>query len=303
MEEGVGRYIKNFFNKPVGIVASNWSTSKRKNQKMTAQEEKERQEDSAKEEFINSFEEDERLKLFVNDFERTMITKVLKLYDLKAKDVMIPRTSVFAVDINDEITEILDEIIEERYSRVPVYDKEIDNIIGVLHVKDVFAQVRKGNLELVNLRGLLREPYFIHEYKPIDKLLIEMQKDRNHMGLIIDEYGGFTGILTIEDIIEEIVGDIDDEDDEPEELLEIQKISDTTYKIDGLVSVSEVNDKLNLGLPTDITETIGALLLGELGKIPWEDKDKTSTVIEGVELKAIKVNEKRIVNLLLKIRR
>lgn len=303
MEEGVGRYIKNFFNKPVGIVASNWSTSKRKNQKMTTQEEKERQEDSAKEEFINSFEEDERLKLFVNDFERTMITKVLKLYDLKAKDVMIPRTSVFAVDINDEITEILDEIIEERYSRVPVYDKEIDNIIGVLHVKDVFAQVRKGNLELVNLRGLLREPYFIHEYKPIDKLLIEMQKDRNHMGLIIDEYGGFTGILTIEDIIEEIVGDIDDEDDEPEELLEIQKISDTTYKIDGLVSVSEVNDKLNLGLPTDITETIGALLLGELGKIPWEDKDKTSTVIEGVELKAIKVNEKRIVNLLLKIRR
>ncbi len=207
------------------------------------------------------------------------------------------------MDINDEITEILDEIIEERYSRVPVYDKEIDNIIGVLHVKDVFAQVRKGNLELVNLRGLLREPYFIHEYKPIDKLLIEMQKDRNHMGLIIDEYGGFTGILTIEDIIEEIVGDIDDEDDEPEELLEIQKISDTTYKIDGLVSVSEVNDKLNLGLPTDITETIGALLLGELGKIPWEDKDKTSTVIEGVELKAIKVNEKRIVNLLLKIRR
>jgi len=302
MEDGVGRYIKNFFNKPVGIVASNWS-SKKKNQRITTQEEKERQEDLAKEEFINSFEEDERVRLFVNDFERTMITKVLKLYDLKAKDVMIPRTSVFAVDINDEITEILDEIIEERYSRVPVYDKEIDNIIGVLHVKDVFAQVRKGNLELVNLRGLLREPYFIHEYKPIDKLLIEMQRDRNHMGLIIDEYGGFTGILTIEDIIEEIVGDIDDEDDEPEELLEIQKISDTTYKIDGLVGISEINDKLNLGLPTDVTETIGALLLGELGKIPSGDKDKTSAIIDGVELKAIKVSEKRIVNLLLKIQR
>ncbi|MGB5823369.1 MAG: hemolysin family protein [Proteocatella sp.] len=302
MEDGVGRYIKNFFNRPVGIVASNWS-SKKKNQKITTQEERERQEDLAKEEFINSFEEDERVKLFVNDFERTMITKVLKLYDLKAKDVMIPRTSVFAVDINDDITEILDEIIEERYSRIPVYDKEIDNIIGVLHVKDVFAQVRKGNLELVNLRGLLKEPYFIHEYKPLDKLLIEMQRDRYHMGLIIDEYGGFTGILTIEDIIEEIVGDIDDEDDEPEELLEIQKISDTTYKIDGLVSISEINDKLNLGLPTDFTETIGALLLGELGKIPSEGNDKNSTLINGVELKAIKVSEKRIVNLLLKIQR
>ncbi|MGL5256432.1 MAG: hemolysin family protein [Proteocatella sp.] len=301
MEDGVGRYIKNFFNRPLGIVASNWSTKKR-SFKISGQEDKDRAEDIAKEEFINSLEEDETVKQYVNDFERNMITKVLKLYDLRAKDIMTPRTSVFAVDINDEITDILDEMIEERYSRVPVYDKDIDNIIGVLHVKDIFAQVRKGNLELVNLRGLIKEPYFIHEYKPIDKLLIEMQRDRTHMGLIIDEYGGFAGILTIEDIIEEIVGDIDDEDDEPESLEHIQKISDTTYKVDGYVSVSEINDELNLNLPTDITETIGALLLGELGKIPTEDKDKSSAIINGVELKAIKVNEKRIVNLLLKIK-
>lgn len=275
---------------------------KKRGFKITGQEDKDRSEDIAKEEFINSLEEDETVKQYVNDFERNMITKVLKLYDLKAKDIMTPRTSVFAVDINDDITDILDEMIEERYSRVPVYDKDIDNIIGVLHVKDIFAQVRKGNLELVNLRGLIKEPYFIHEYKPIDKLLIEMQRDRTHMGLIIDEYGGFAGILTIEDIIEEIVGDIDDEDDEPEALEHIQKISDTTYKVDGYVSISEINDELDLDLPTDITETIGALLLGELGKIPTEDKDKSSAVINGVELKAIKVNEKRIVNLLLKIK-
>ena len=301
MDDGVGRFIKNFFNRPVGIVDSNWST-KKKTTRITVPDDRERQEESAKEEFINSFEEDERMKLYVNDFERNMITRVLKLYDLRARDVMIPRTSVFAVDINDDITDILDEIIEERYSRVPVYDKDIDNIIGVLHVKDVFAQVRKGNLELVNLRGLIREPYFVHEYKPIDKLLIEMQRDRTHMGLIIDEYGGFTGILTIEDIIEEIVGDIDDEDDEPEAIPEIQRISDTTYRIDGLASISDVNETLNLDLPTGITETIGALLLGELGKIPLEDKDKNRTVIGNVELKAIKVNEKRIINLLLKIK-
>lgn len=301
MEDGVGRYIKNFFNRPVGIVASNWN-SKKRSSKLMGQDEKDRQDEIAKEEFINSLEEDVRVKQYVNDFERNMITKVLKLYDLRAKDIMTPRTSVFAVDINDDITEILDEIIEERYSRVPVYDKDIDNIIGVLHVKDIFAQVRKGNLELVNLRGLIKDPYFIHEYKPIDKLLIEMQRDRNHMGLIIDEYGGFAGILTIEDIIEEIVGDIDDEDDEPEVLEQIQKISDTTYKVDGLVSISDINDELDIDLPTDITETIGALLLGELGKIPVEGKDKSSAIINGVELKAIKVNEKRIVNLLLKIK-
>ena len=288
MEDGVGRYIKNFFNRPVGIVATNLSSRKRTSKSVNQENSPE---DIAKEKFINSLEEDESVKKYVNDFERNMITKVLKLYDLRAKDIMTPRTSVFAVDINDEITDILDEIIEERYSRVPVYDKDIDNIIGVLHVKDIFAQVRKGNLELVNLRGLIKEPYFIHEYKPIDKLLIEMQKDRNHMGLIIDEYGGFAGILTIEDIIEEIVGDIDDEDDEPEELKQIQKISDTTYRVDGLVSVSDINDELDLDLPTDITETIGALLLGELGKIPIEGKDRSNAIINDVELKAIKVNE------------
>lgn len=299
MEDGVGRYIKNFFNRPVGIVATNLSSRKRTSKSVNQENSPE---DIAKEKFINSLEEDESVKKYVNDFERNMITKVLKLYDLRAKDIMTPRTSVFAVDINDEITDILDEIIEERYSRVPVYDKDIDNIIGVLHVKDIFAQVRKGNLELVNLRGLIKEPYFIHEYKPIDKLLIEMQKDRNHMGLIIDEYGGFAGILTIEDIIEEIVGDIDDEDDEPEELKQIQKISDTTYRVDGLVSVSDINDELDLDLPTDITETIGALLLGELGKIPIEGKDRSNAIINNVELKAIKVNEKRIVDLLLKIK-
>lgn len=299
MEDGVGRYIKNFFNRPVGIVATNLSSRKRTSKSVNQENSPE---DIAKERFINSLEEDESVKKYVNDFERNMITKVLKLYDLRAKDIMTPRTSVFAVDINDEITDILDEIIEERYSRVPVYDKDIDNIIGVLHVKDIFAQVRKGNLELVNLRGLIKEPYFIHEYKPIDKLLIEMQKDRNHMGLIIDEYGGFAGILTIEDIIEEIVGDIDDEDDEPEELKQIQKISDTTYRVDGLVSVSDINDELDLDLPTDITETIGALLLGELGKIPIEGKDRSNAIINNVELKAIKVNEKRIVDLLLKIK-
>ena len=261
-----------------------------------------------KEELISILEEDEVIKSVVNEFEISTMTRILRLDEVRAKDVMVPRTSAFAVDINDDITEILDEIIEERYSRVPIYDKEIDNIVGVIHVKDLFAQTRKGNLELINLRGLLREPYFVHEFKPLDSLLKEMQRDRIHMGLVIDEYGGFSGIitiedrlLTIEDILEEIVGEIDDEDDEPELEAPIQRISGTTYRIEGLTSINDINEELELDLPVDRTETIGALLLGEIGRLPKSDKDKASATFGNVELKAVKVSDKRIENLLLKI--
>ncbi len=293
MEDGASRYFKKFFDTRLGIVAGGWLSSKKL---------KEDSEESPKEELISALEEDAQVRQIVSDFEMSAITNILRLDDVKAKDIMVPRTSAFAVDINDEITEILDEIIEERYSRVPVYDKDIDNIIGVIHVKDLFAQVRKGTLEQVNLRGLLREAYFVHEFKPVDKLLFEMQRDRVHMGLVIDEYGGFSGLLTIEDILEEIVGDIDDEDDEPEEEKQIQKISETTYRVDGLVSIDELNEKMDIEVPTHITETVGALLLGELGKLPKSDKDRSSAIFGNVELKAVRVSDKRIVDLLLKIK-
>lgn len=297
MEDGARGYFNKIFNRPVGIISGGWQ-HKRKQKSGD-----DKMEETAKEEFISRFEEDAEVKEIVNEFERNMITKVLKLYDLKAKDVMIPRTSVFAIDINDEITEILDEIIQERYSRIPVYDKDIDNVIGVMHVKDIFAQIRKGNVEQINLRGILRDAMFVSEHKALDKLLIEMQRDRVHMACVINEYGGFVGALTIEDIIEEIVGDIKDEDDEQEVSLDIQKISDTTYKIDGLTSISRINEELNIDIPEDITETIGALLLGELGKLPIKDKDKSSAFIGEIELKAVKVSDRRIATLLLKLKK
>lgn len=292
MQEGDSPF-RSIFDTKLGAAVSSRRSMRRKD---------EDEDLTPKEELIEALEEDEELKSVLNDFERNAMVNILQLHDVKAKDIMIPRTSAFAVDINDEITEILDRIIEERYSRVPMYDKDIDNIIGVIHVKDLFAQVRKGTLEQVNLRGLLREAYFVHEYKALDKLLIEMQHDRVHMGLIIDEYGGFSGLLTIEDILEEIVGDIDDEDDEPEETTLIQKISDTTYRIDGLMNIDELNEELDIELPTDITETVGALLLGELGKLPKSDKDKTFATFGNIELKAVRVSDKRIVDLLLKIK-
>lgn len=292
MDEGVSNYFKKLFDKKLGIVSGSRFFNFGNKQ----------DEISEKERLSRLLADDEELKKSVNEFQLNAMSNILAFDEIKAKDIMVPRTSVFAVDINDEIVDILDEIIEERYSRVPVYDDDIDDIIGVIHVKDLFAQVRKGNLEQINLRGLLREPYIIHEFKPADKLLLEMQKDRVHMGFVVDEYGGFSGLVTIEDILEEIVGNIDDEDDEPDEEVLIKKISDTTYRVDGLVSIVEINEELNLNLPTDITETIGGLLLGELGKLPKNDKDKNFATIGNVELKAIKVGDKRILDLILKIK-
>ena len=150
----------------------------------------------------------------------------------------------------------------------------------------------------------MKQPYFVHEYKSIDEIFLEMQKNRTHMALVIDEYGGFSGIITIEDLVEEIVGDISDEDDEYEVDEPIFRISENTYKVDGLTSISDVNELLEIELPTDVNDTIGGLLLGTLGKIPnlEEENEETKAFFDDVELKAIKVSDKRIETLLVKLR-
>lgn len=150
----------------------------------------------------------------------------------------------------------------------------------------------------------MKQPYFVHEYKSIDEIFLEMQKNRTHMALVIDEYGGFSGIITIEDLVEEIVGDISDEDDEYEVDEPIFRISENTYKVDGLTSISDVNELLEIELPTDVNDTIGGLLLGTLGKIPnlEEENEETNAFFDDVELKAIKVSDKRIETLLVKLR-
>ncbi len=299
MEDGVGSTWRNFLRSPLGIISGGrgFKGIFSKNEPYRETEEE------LKEDLITILDEEEG-KGSVNLFEKEMIKRVLKLYDTKAKEIMVPRTSVFAVDIEDDASDIIDEIIEERYSRVPVYEKDIDNIIGVVHIKDIFAQMRKGNLDLINLKGIMKQPYFVHEYKSIDEIFLEMQKNRTHMALVIDEYGGFSGIITIEDLVEEIVGDISDEDDEYETDKPIVKISDNTYKVGGLTSISDVNELLKIGLPTDVNETIGGLLLGILGKIPKleDDNDETKAFFDDVELKAIKVNDKRIESLLVKLK-
>lgn len=294
MDDGAGYLLQNFLRPPLGIVA-NGKSFRRENILKNSEEE------NGKSDILTAMID--RAEVDVTELEKDMIARVLRFNETKAKDVMTPRTSAFAIDVNEDIGEVLDQIIEERYSRIPVYDKDIDNIIGVLHIKDLFAQVRKGNLELINIRGLLREAYLVHEYKALDELLLEMQRNRQPIAVVIDEYGGFSGILTMEDILEEIVGDIaDEDDDEEEEVPEIIQISDITYKIDGFTNIQTVNEKLNLKLPTDVNETMGGLLLEGLGKLPEHEGDPVGIQIGNVELKSIKINDRRIETLLLRIK-
>lgn len=225
----------------------------------------------------------------LNETEKEMIDGIFEFDNTLAKEVMTPRTAVFAIDINSSIEEIIHQIIEEQYSRIPVYDGEIDNIVGIIYMKDIFVEMASKKLEDISIKSLIRPAYFVPETKKIDTLFRELQASKNHMAILIDEYGGVSGIITIEDLIEEIVGNIADEYDE--DVKDFQRIDNNTYIVDGLVSIDEVNEILNLKLPAEHNDTIGGFVLNLIDNIPQKgDKVQHENVVFTVE----KIDEKRI---------
>lgn len=200
---------------------------------------------------------------------KKMITGVFAFDDLLAYEVMTPRTDVFAIDITAPAEDYLDTLMELRYSRIPVYEEDSDNIIGILYIKDYLIQARSAGFENVDIRSILREPYFVPETKNIDSLFVELQKTKQHIAILIDEYGGFSGIVTMEDIIEEVMGDIDDEYDEEEP--DIQQISSDTWRLDGRMDIDDIDEELGIDLQSESSETIGGFLIDILGEIPDED--------------------------------
>lgn len=225
----------------------------------------------------------------INEIEKNMIDGIFEFDDTLAKEIMTPRTSVFALDINTPVEEVIDQVLEEQYSRIPVYENDIDNVIGVLYMKDLFVHLR--NKDSIDIRAMLRPAYFVPETKNIDSLFKELQVTNNHMAILIDEYGGFSGIATIEDLIEEVMGNIFDEYDESDD--GIKKIDSNTYIVDGLTSIDDINELLDLELPSDDFDTIGGFVVTLLGSIPKEDED-TVVEYENITFKIEKVDEKRI---------
>jgi len=187
--------------------------------------------------------------------------------------------------------EIAKKLLEEQYSRIPVYEEDSDNIIGILYLKDYFLEASKHGFENVEIRSILRTPYFVPETKNIDDLFKELQKSNNHMAILIDEYGGFSGIVTIEDLIEEVMGNIFDEYDEVE--CDIMKVDNNTFIVNGLLAIDEFNDYLDTNLQCEHSETIGGFVVNLLGSIPTEEEDQI-VEYENLVFKIEDVKEKRI---------
>ena len=227
-----------------------------------------------------------------NETEKEMINSIFEFDDILASEIMIPRTDVYSIDIDASIGEYLDELLETKHSRIPVFEGDIDNIIGVLYIKDLILEARNKGFENVDIRSILRKPYLVPESKNIDTLFKEMQKKRQHLAILVDEYGGFSGIATIEDLVEEIMGDIEDEYDEIEEP-QLKKLDEHTYLIDGFMNVDDLNEELSLDLESEDHDTISGFLLDLLGKI-LEDGSKTSVDYKNLHFDILEVEDKHI---------
>jgi magnesium and cobalt transporter len=198
---------------------------------------------------------------------KDMIRGIIKLPVLNARDIMIPRVDVFAVDSETELKPLVKTMCKAGHSRVPVYKETIDNIIGILYVKDLLKLLIETSKKKFQLKKILHEPYFVPETMSLDELLFEFKKRTLHIAVVVDEYGGISGIVTLEDILEEIVGDINDEFDSVE-LPEIEKLSKNVYEVDSRMPIADFNEKLGLDLSQDGFDTIGGYVLDLFGKIP-----------------------------------
>lgn len=225
--------------------------------------------------------------------ESKMIHSIMSFDDVWAEEVMTARTEVFMIDISDEDRKYLDEFLKVKHSRVPVYDEDIDNILGVMYTKDYLVEACKVGLKNVNIRKIIRPAHFVPDKIETDKLFQEMQKDHIHMSILIDEYGGFSGVVTMEDLIEEIVGDIDDLYDK--DLPDIRTSTKDTYTVKGSTSIKDINEKIPIEIDEEDEnfDTLGGFIINQLGYVP---KDGSKEVInyKGYELKITHIEDTRI---------
>jgi putative hemolysin len=202
---------------------------------------------------------------YINETEKKMMAGILELGDMQVKEIMVPRTAIMGVELNTDIDRTIDYIIEDGYSRLPVFKKDLDHIIGIIYTKDMLSMIK--NRGLIIFQDLIRVPYFVPETKKLFDLLKEFKKGKIHMAIVVDEFGGTSGLITLEDILEEIVGDIHDEYDVEEK--DYEKPDDKTYVFKGRAQVSSVNQQFKLSLPEeDGVTTIGGMVTTLFGYVP-----------------------------------
>jgi len=210
--------------------------------------------------------------------EKEMIYSIFAIGDTIAREIMVPRIDMLALDVTTPLPEAVEAALSRGHSRIPVFQDNIDNIVGLLYAKDLLRAWRDGS-QLAGLRALLRPAYFVPETKKVDELLAELQAKRIHLAVVVDEYGGTAGIVTLEDIVEEIVGEIRDEYDVNEESL-FERVSDTEYIFDARIDLDEVNELLQLELPSGESDSLGGFIYSQLGHVPTPSEKVTGAKVE-----------------------
>ena len=231
-------------------------------------------------------------KGIIRGTEKEMIDNIFQFDDTQVSRIMTHRINIVAIPIEAGLEEILETIVDEQFSRIPIYEENIDNIVGILYSKDLLKFINPEVNEKFNMKKLIRKPFFVPVSKKTDELFKQLQISKNHMAIVIDEYGGTAGLATIEDLIEEIVGNIFDEYDEEEK--EIEKIDENTFMISGSIDLETVKEFLDVELPIESYETLSGFIIGHIGRIPEEGE---SLIVEYDKLvfKVEKIKEKRIV--------
>jgi CBS domain containing-hemolysin-like protein len=248
------------------------------------------------EEFLNGLEQ-QRMEGVVDAEEQEMIENVLQLSESTADEIMTPRTDIVAIEVNSDLQTVLQTINTAGHTRVPVYEENIDNIIGLIYAKDLLSEIGK-NLQDFKLRSKIRDAYFVPETKPLRVLLHEFQNQKLHIAVVLDEYGGTAGIVTLEDILEELVGEITDEYEKipPKP---IKKIDQNTVEVDARTYVDDLNDEFELNLPEDEDyDTIGGFVFSHLGYVPktaetfdYKNLKFTITSAEARRIKRIRIRK------------
>ena len=228
----------------------------------------------------------------INEVEKEMIENIIEFDEKVAREIMIPRTKVFLVDKNISVDELFEKKEVEVYSRIPVYEDEADNIVGILFMKDLMIEAYRKGFQNVKLPEIMQEAYFVPETKNVNELFNEMQSEKKHIAILIDEYGGFSGIVTLEDLIEEVMGNISDEFDADDS--SIKKLSANKYLVNGELSLNDLNDYFHIELESKHYDTLSGLLIEHMGYIPEDDEDIEPIIIDEISFKPKRVKDKKI---------
>ncbi len=235
----------------------------------------------------------------VEEDKQKIIQSTLKFYHLYATDLMTPRVDVFMIDIDDELSFNIEKMLNEKYTRVPVYKETKDNIIGIVNVKDVLVEAHKKGFDSIDIMQIMREPFFAREFIDANELFSKMQSENQQVTLLLDEFGGFSGLVTMEDLVEEIVGNIYDEFDDDADIIQQ---SENSYILNGSLAIHEINTELSLKLDEDNDkyDTISGLIITTIERIPRENEN-IELEVGNVQLKVLKMEKNRISKVLLTV--